>query len=101
MTFTADPDQRDFERQIFNVSELDGVFRPEHWTVNELRICKVDSVDKPVSEKLIYFQKVRHDRNFKAVSKSNYFLWLTFDAMSINLLFGIAFFNFTQRTIGQ
>ena len=82
--------------------ELDGVFRPEHWTVNEvLRICKVDSVDNPVSEKLIYFQKVRHDRNFKAVSKSNYFLWLTFDAMSINLLFGIAFFNFTQRTIGQ
>ena len=55
--------------------ELDGVFRPEHWTVNEvLRICKVDSVDNPVSEKLIYFQKVRHDRNFKAVSKSNYFL---------------------------
>ena len=99
MTFTADPDQRDYERRIFNVSELDGVFRPEHWTVNELRICKVDSVDKPVSEKLIYFQKVRHDRNFKAVSKSNNFLWFTFDAMSINLPFGIAFFNFTQRTI--
>lgn len=82
MTFTADPDQMDFDRRIFYVSEWDDVFHPEHWTVNESRICKVDSVDNPVSEKFIYFHKVRHDRNFKAVLKSNYFLWFTLPVLT-------------------
>ena len=50
--------------------------------MNESRICKVDSVDNPVSEKFIYFHKVRHDRNFKAVLESNYFLWFTLPGLT-------------------